>query len=58
MWNGMKSVVYFHPLETQEQRLDKFDNWMRDTGRKNPVPTPKQTREYLRKRGYYGASKI
>lgn len=60
MWNGMKSVVQFNPLETEEQRLNKFGEWMKDTGRSSvgdkAVPTPAQTREYLRKRGYYETS--
>ena len=52
MWNGMKSVVMIHPMDSREQQNKKFNNWMKDTGR-HPVPSPKETREYLRKRGYY-----
>lgn len=55
MWNGMKSVVQFNPLESREQRLSKFDGWMKDTGRVSSVadkavPTAEETREYLRRR--------
>lgn len=58
MWNGMKSVVYMHPMDSPQQRAQKFEDWMKDTGRVSSVadkavPDAEQTRKYLKRKGLY-----
>ena len=45
MWNGMKSVVMIHPMESKQQRADKLNEWAKDNGRY--VPGVKETRKML-----------
>ncbi|CDQ22610.1 hypothetical protein [Halobacillus karajensis] len=61
MWNGMKSVAHFHPMDTPQQRAQKFEDWMLDNGRissvaDKAVPGAKETRQYMKRKGLYGSS--
>ena len=47
----MKSVMYFDPNKTREQRADEFMNWRKQNGMSavgdKAVPNAEETRKYI-----------
>lgn len=53
MWQGMKSVMVFDPVDSDEETATKWMDWQRDNGisavADRAVPNAKDTQKYLRK---------
>lgn len=55
MYMGMKSIVYFDPDDTQEERIEKFVEWYVDNHESaigdKYVPGVEETKEMLKRMG-------